>query len=126
MGSTICPKHGTQGILSRIEENIAEKMRGDIYIPQDEITIIEVDYYDETDQKLFFNVSFLLYRKTLLENGFKNRYFIYSDDEELKWIKPIQDISVKGAICFQCFLDYLEKHQWNIVFPTPGRGKMSE
>lgn len=126
MGTTICPKHGAQGILSRIEEDIARKIENDIDIPQDEVTIIEVDFYDETDRKLWFNQGFMVYKKTLADKELKAHYSIYSEDEELKWIKPIEDITARGNICIQCFREYVKKHQWNIVFPVPGKGKMSE
>lgn len=106
MGIIICKKHGRTGIVTGVLKEICQKMLNDDPINQYELTTILVEYYDE--EELLFTDKYLVTIDFKRKYDLDDYYKICSDEEEDLLLKPIA--SEIGAICGQCYKEYILKH----------------
>lgn len=115
MGILICLKHGQQGVVPFIELEIAQKINDGIPISKDEIETIKADFYDDA-QKLIGTTCYMLYANTVKQNEFRKKYSIFTEEQELDLLTPIQLVT-SGSVCSKCLEEYKITHGWDIEFP---------
>lgn len=97
-----------------IEEDIAKKIKTDIFISQEDVEVVEVEIYENGE--LFWDACFLLYKKTIEANRFKLKYKTYSEHDFTAITEQLDKIA-SGAVSAKDYREYREKYNWDIVFP---------
>lgn len=100
--------------IPRIEEDIAEKITTDIFIPQEDVEVVEVEIYENGER--FWDACFLLYKKTIEAHGLKLKYKTYSEHDFSAKAEQLYQIA-NGAVTAKLYREYREKYHWDIVFP---------
>jgi hypothetical protein len=110
MGMIICENHGKTGIKTGILEQICQKVLDDIPILQEELSYINVDYYD--NKEFMFSNKYIVTKKFKKESNLNDYYKVTSEEEDEALYKRLG--ANIGVLCGKCFDEYLKKFNIDI------------
>ena len=103
MGLIICDKHGEQGIVINIEDDICRKILADTPLTNEELCVIKAVFYDD-DETFLMDVNYLVSIQTKESLNLMEYFEIRTEEEDEKFLGKMS--SKMGAVCGQCLNEY--------------------
>lgn len=102
MGLIICNKHGEQGIVINIEDQICRKILADTPMSDEDLYVIKVLFYD--DEEFLMDMNYLISKEMKEDLNLIEVYEVQNEEEDSEFLRKISPRM--GIVCGQCLQEY--------------------
>lgn len=102
MGLIICSKHGEQGIVINIEDEICRKILADKPISNENLHVIKVLFYDH--EEFLMDMNYLISSEMKDDLNLVDVYEVKNEEEDSEFLRRISPRM--GIVCGQCLKEY--------------------